>query len=330
MPRVNDTSHHQRLDFLTIRVLSDGFWKRHFGSDPGIIGMNVMLDANPYEVVGIAAPGAETEAQTPPDLWIPLEIDPNSNSQVEYFLALARLKPGITLSMARAQLQIAAEEYRRKFPNTITMQASYSFGADPVEDAMVKNIRPSLLILLGAVALVLLIACANVANLLLFRGTARKREIAIRLALGAGRSRIFRQLLTEGVTLAAAGGAAGFVVGSVGIRSLLNLNPAIPRIGEYGYHVAVDWRVLAFTALVALLTGIVFGLMPALESSRRDLNTGLRDTLSGAGSHRNAARSVLVISEMSLALLLLIGAGLLIRSFIDLQAVDPGFNALNV
>jgi putative ABC transport system permease protein len=324
------TAEEDRPRGRRVVVLSDGFWKRHFGADPGIIGMNVMLDANPYEVVGIAAPAAETEAQAPPDLWIPLEIDPNSNSQVEYFLALARLKPGITLSMARAQLQIAAKEYRRKFPNTITMQAGYSFGADPVEEAMVKNIRPSLLILLGAVALVLLIACANIANLLLFRGTARRREIAIRLALGAGRTRIFRQLLTESVTLAAAGGAAGFLVGSEGIRSLLNLNPAIPRIGEYGYHVAVDWRVLAFTALVALLTGIVFGLMPALESARSDLSTGLRDAHSGAGFHRNAARSVLVISEMSLALLLLIGAGLLIRSFIDLQAVNLGFDARNV
>ena len=200
-------------------VLSDGFWKRHFGGDAGILGKNIMLGGTPYEVVGITAPGAETEAQAPPELWIPLQIDPDSNSQVEYFLAMARLKPGVTLSMARAQLQIAAEEYRRKFPNTITMQAGYSFGADPVEEAMVKNIRPSLLILLGAVSLVLLIACANVANLLLFRSAARTREIAIRLALGAGRTRIFRQLLTESVTLAAAGGAAGLLVGVLGFAA---------------------------------------------------------------------------------------------------------------
>jgi len=311
-------------------VLSDGFWKRHFGGDPGIIGMSIMLDGAPYEVVGITAQGVQTEAQAPPDLWIPLQIDPNSNSQVEYFLALARLKPGVTLSMARAQLQISAEEYRRKFPNTITMQAGYSFGADPVEDAMVNNIRPLLLILLGAVALVLLIACANVANLLLFRGAGRRREIAIRLALGAARTRIVRQLLTESVMLAVAGGAVGFLVGSAGIRSLLNLNPAIPRVGAYGYHVAVDWRVLTFTALISLLTSIVFGLMPAFESSRSDLNTGLKAGQSGAGFQRNATRSVLVVSEMSLALVLLIGAGLLIRSFIDLQAVKPGFDVHNV
>ncbi|HEY6301742.1 MAG TPA: ABC transporter permease [Terriglobales bacterium] len=311
-------------------VLSDGFWNRHFGGDPGIIGGNITLDGAPYEVVGITVPGAQTEAQAPPDLWIPLQIDPNSNSQVEYFLALARLKPGVTLSMARAQLQISAEEYRRKFPNTVTMQAGYSFGADPVEDAMVRNIRPSLLILLGAVASVLLIACANIANLLLFRGVGRRREIAIRLALGAARTRIVRQLLTESVMLALAGGAVGLLVGSAAIRGLLNLNPAIPRIGVYGYHVAVDWRVLTFTALISLLTGFVFGLMPAFESSRGDVNTSLKAGHSGAGNQRNAARSVLVISEMSLALVLLIGAGLLIRSFIDLQAVKPGFDVRSV
>jgi putative ABC transport system permease protein len=324
------TAEEDRPNGRRVVVLSDGFWKRHFGSDPRMIGMNITLDGNPYEVVGIAAPGAETEAQAPPDLWIPLQIDPDSNSQVEYFLALARLKSGITLSMARAQLQITAEEYRRKFPDMITMQAGYSFDADPVEDAMIKNIRPSLLILLGAVALVLLIACANVANLLRFRGAARWREISIRFALGAGRTRIVRQLLTESVMLAAAGGILGFLVGSVGIRSLLTLNPAIPRIGEYGYHVAVDWRILAFTALVALLTSIVFGLMPAFESSRSDVNTVLKHAHPGAGFQGKAARSVLVVSEMSLALLLLIGAGLLIRSFIDLQAVKPGFDAHNV
>src|ERR1700733_8405091 len=311
-------------------VLSDGFWKRHFGGDPGIIGTNMMLDGAPYEVVGITARGAQTEAQAPPDLWIPLQIDPNSNSQVEYFLALARLKPGVTLRMARAQLQISAEEYRSKFPNTITMQAGYSFGADPVEDAMVNNIRPSLLILAGAVALVLLIACANGANLLLFRGAGRRREMAIRLALGASRTRIVRQLLTESVMLAVTGGAAGFLMGSAGIRSLLNLNPAIPRIGAYGYHVAVDWRVLTFTALISLLTGIVFGLMPALESSRSDLNSGLKGAQSGAGFRGTTTRSVLVVSEMSLALVLLVGAGLLIRSFIHLQEVNPGFDAHNV
>ena len=311
-------------------VLSDGFWKRHFGGDPRIIGRNVMLNGDPYEVVGITAPGAQTESQIPPDLWVPLQIDPNSTNQVEYFLTLARLKPGVTLGMARAQLQIAAEKYRRQFPNTISMQAGYSFGADPVQDAMVKNIRPSLLILLGAVALVLLIACANVASLMLFRGAARRHEIAIRLALGAGRVRIVRQLLIESLMLAMAGGALGFSLGAFGIHSLLALNPGIPRIGDHGYQVDVDWRVLGFTAVIALFTGIVFGLMPALQASSLDLNTGLREGKSGAGLRHDATRSALVVGEMSLALLLLIGAALLIRSFVNLQAVNPGFRAQNV
>jgi putative ABC transport system permease protein len=311
-------------------VLSDGFWKRHFGGDAGILGKNITLGGTPYEVVGIAAPRAETEAQAPPEIWIPLQVDPYSNNQVEYFLALARLKPGVTLSRARAQLQIAAEEYRRKFPNTITMQPGYSFGADPVAEAMVKNIRPLLLILLGAVSLVMLIACANVANLMLFRSAARTREIAIRLALGAGRTRIVRRLLTESVILSVGGGLLGLMVGSFGLRSLLTLNPTIPRIGDYGYRVAVDWRVLAFTALISLFTAILFGLIPALQSSRTDLNTGLRERTTGASLRHKRTRSALVVSEISLALVLLIGAALLIRSFINLQAVNPGFDAQNV
>jgi putative ABC transport system permease protein len=199
------SAEEDRPNGRRVVVLSDGFWKRHFGGDPGILGKNIALGGVPYEVVGIVAPGVQTEAQVPPEIWVPLQIDPGSNNQVQYFLAMARLKPGITLSMARAQLQIAAEEYRRNFPNTVTMRQGFSFGADAVKDAMVQNIRPSLFILLGAVSLVLLIACANVANLLLFRGAGRTREIAIRLAIGAGRTRIIRQLLTESVLLSLTG-----------------------------------------------------------------------------------------------------------------------------
>ena len=201
-------------------VLSNGFWKQHFGGDPEIIGKNITLGDVPYEVIGIAAAGAQTEAQVPPELWIPLQIDPNSNNQVEYFLTMARLRPGVTLGMARAKLQAAAEEYRREFPNTITMLPGYSFGADPAEEAMVKNIRPSLVILLGAVSLVLLIACANVANLLLFRASGRTREIAIRLAIGASRTRIVRQLLTESLMISFASGALGLLLANAGTSQL--------------------------------------------------------------------------------------------------------------
>jgi len=326
------TTEEDRPNGRHVVVLSDGFWKRHFGGDPGILGRSISLGDASYEVVGIAAPGAQTEAQVPPEVWVPLQIDPDSKNQVEYFLTLARLKPGVTLSMARAQLQIAAEEYRRKFPNTVTMRDSFSFGADTVREAMVKDVRPSLMILLGAVSLVLLIACANVANLLLVRATGRTREIAIRLAIGAGRSRIVRQLLTESAMLSLAGGPLGLLLGSLGIRSLLTLNPTIPRIGEYGYHVAIDWHVLTFTALISLVTGILFGLVPALQSSRSDLNAGLRESggTSGTTLRQNKTRSALVVSEVALALVLLIGAALLIRSFITLRSVNPGFDADNI
>jgi putative ABC transport system permease protein len=205
------TAEEDRPRGSHVVVLSDGFWKRHFAGDHGILGRSIFLGDASYEVVGIVAPGAQTEAQLPPEIWVPLQIDPNSNNQVEYFLALARLKPGVTLSMARAQLKIAAEEYRRRFPNTMTMEKSYSFSADTVREAMVQDVRPSLIILLGAVSFVLLIACANLANLLLVRAASRTPEIAIRTAIGARRSRIVRQLLTESVALSLMGGP-GLVV----------------------------------------------------------------------------------------------------------------------
>jgi putative ABC transport system permease protein len=312
-----------------VAVLSDGCWKRRFGGDPGMIGKNITLNGRSYEVVGIAASGAQTEAPAPPEIWIPLPIDPNNSSQVEYFLTMARLRPGVTLSLAREQLKIAAEEYRRKFPNTITMRPGYSFGADLAEEAMVKNTRPSLLILWGAVSLVLLIACANVANLLLFRAAGRTREIAIRLAIGASRTRIVRQLLIESATLSLIGGVCGLLVTSVGLRGLLRLNPAIPRIGEYGDRISIDSHVLAFTLLVALLTGLLFGLIPALQSSRTDPSAGLGDGRSSAGLRQSRIRSVLVVGEISLALVLMIGAALLIRSYVILQSVNPGFDAHN-
>lgn len=326
------TAEEDRPNGGHVVVLSDGFWKRHFGGDPAIIGRNISLGGAPFEVVGVAAPGAETEAQLPPEAWVPLQIDPDSNNQVQYFLTLARLKPGITLEMTRAQLQVVAEEYRRKFPNTITMRQGYSFSVDPVREAMVHDVRPSLMILVGAVSLVLLIACANVANLLLVHASARKREIAIRAAVGASRSRIVRQLLTESASLSLAGGALGFLLGIFGIRSLLALNPAIPRIGEHGYHVAMDWHVLAFTVLVSLATGILFGLAPALQASRADLSTGLKQSTGRADTdlRQSKIRSMLVIGEMALALTLLIAAALLIRSFIALRSVNPGFDAHNV
>ena len=204
---------------------------------------------------------------------------------------------------------------------------------DRLRDSIVGDARNSLLMMLGAVGLVLLIACANVANLLLVRATGRKREFAIRSALGAGRARIVRQLLTESVLLSLAGGILGLALGFVGVRALLAVSPAgLPRIGEDGSAIGMDWRVLGFTLAVSLLTGILFGLFPAFSASRSDLNSTLKESSnrSGTGFRQGKARSLLVISEVSLALVLLIGAALLIRTFIALHGVGPGFDSHNV
>jgi putative ABC transport system permease protein len=213
------------------------------------------------------------------------------------------------------------------------MDTKDSFGVQPLRDSIVAGARKSLLILLGAVGFVLLIACANVANLLLVRATGRKREFAIRAAMGAGPARIIRQLLTESIALSLAGGVLGLILGYAGVRALLAVSPAgLPRIGEHGAAVGVDWRVLAFTLAIALFTGVLFGLFPAIGASRPDLNTTLKESSnrSGTGFRQSKARSLLVISEVSLALVLLIGAALLIRTFIALRQVNPGFDPRNV
>jgi putative ABC transport system permease protein len=308
-------------------VLSNGLWKRRFAGDPSMVGKSISLGGEPYTVVGILGPDFATDPVA--DVWLPFQFDPNSNDQAHYFLAAARLKPGITLDMAKAALKLAAEQFRRKYT---AANPQSGFSVQPLQDAIVSDVRSSLLVLVGAVSFVLLIACANVANLLLVRATGRKREIAIRAALGAGRRRIVRQLLTESVMLSLIGGALGLLLGSIGVRALLTLNTDIPRIGEHGSAVTMDWRVLTFTLLISLVTGILFGLIPAIDASRVDLSSTLKETggRSGTGFRQNKARSLLVISETALALILLIGAALLIRSFVALRAVNPGFNPHNV
>jgi predicted permease len=260
-----------------------------------------------------------------------LQADPNSVDQAHYLQGTARLKSGVTLEQARSAMKNAAEEFRRKFPDKLDPKESAS--VEPLRDTVVGDVRLALLVLLGAVGLVLLIACANVANLLLARATIRKREIALRAALGAGRSRIIAQLLTESLMLSLAGGVMGLVLGYVGVRALIAINPGdIPRIGEHGAAVGLDWRVALFTLGVSLLTGILFGLIPAFSAARSDLNATLKESGSraGTGLRHNKARSILVVTEMALALVLLVGASLLIRTFSSLRTVDPGFNTHNV
>ena len=314
-----------------LAVLANGLWKSQFGSDPKIVGKTIELGGDPYVVTGVL--GAAFHSDQPVDVILPLEADPNSNDQSHYLLSTARLRPSVTVAMAKAAMNVAAEEFRRKFPGAMGPEQLQGFTAVPLREAEVGDARLSLLVLLGAVSFVLLIACANVANLLLVRATIRRREIAIRAALGAGRRRIISQLLTESVLLSLAGGVVGLVLGYFGVRALLAMNPGnIPRIGEHGADVTMDWRVLGFTLLVSVLTGILFGLIPALSASRSDLSITLRESgsRSGSGLRQNKARSLLVVTEMALALILLVGAALLIRTFAALRNVNPGFSTHNV
>ena len=309
-------------------VLSNGFWKRKFGGNPQIVGTAVSLSGDPYTIVGVLGPDFQTDPVS--DMWLPFQFDPNSQNQGHFFLAAGRLKPGITLDQANARLKLASQQFLRHYPD---YNVSNGFAVQPLRDFIVSDVRSSLFVLLGAVGFVLLIACANVANLLLVRATGRKREFAIRIALGARRAHIIRQLLTESILLSLTGGILGLILGYVGVRSLLAINPGnIPRIGETGAGVGIDWRVLAFTLVISLATGILFGLFPAIGASRPDLNSTLKGSSnrSGTGFRQNKARSLLVISEVSLALILLIGAALLIRTFVALRSVDPGFNPHNV
>ncbi len=300
-------------------ILSDAFWKRAFAGAP-MLGKTVSLNGTPYVVVGIMVQGVEVEAPKPVDVWVPFQIDPASVDQGHYFSVAARVRPGVTPGMMKAQLQLAADEFRHRFPGVSTTLPGVTFFAEPIRDVMDRNIRPSLLILAVAVSFVLLIACANVANLLLVRAAGRKREIAIRVAIGATRARLMRQLLAESVLLSLAGGALGLIVGMIGIRALLALNPGgIPRIGQSG--VTPDWRVTCFTLAVSLATGVIFGLIPALQASRIEMSAVRR---------KNKVRALLVVSEVSLALILLIGSGLLIRSFVSMRSIDPGFDTHNV
>jgi putative ABC transport system permease protein len=315
-----------------VAVLSYGLWVRRFGGDPNILGKTILLSGDPHEIIGVI--GAEfdlREAGDPPELWVPFQLDPNTVDQGHFFQAAARLKPGVSVEQAQARLKLSAGDFEAKFPNALG--DGNGFSVERMQTVFVRGARPTLLILSGAVAFVLLIACANVANLLLVRATARKREVALRAAIGAGRGRIVRQLLTESVTLSMMGGVLGLALGVLGIRALLSTNAAgLPRIGQDGALVGIDWRVLLFTAAISVGTGIVFGLFPALWTSRIDLSATLKDGSGRSGStlRHNRARSTLVVVEVALALLLLVGSALLIRTLVNLRAVQPGYDPRNV
>jgi putative ABC transport system permease protein len=324
------TGEEDRPGGPAVAVISNGLWRSRFGGDPAIVDRTIDLGGEAYTVVGVLGQSFASDPKS--DVWLPLRPDPNSVDQGHYLRATARLKPGITIQQAKAAMNLAAEQFKEKFPKALTGPKD-GFSVVPLRDSVIGDVRFGLFLLFGAVALVLLIACVNVANLLLARATIRKREMAIRSAMGASRSRLAWQLLTESVLLSLCGSVLGIGLGYLGVRALLALNPGdIPRIGQNGDAVSLDWRVLLFTLLVALLTGVLFGLVPALTASRSDIITTLRESGSrvGGGTRHNKTRSILVVTEMALALILLVGAVLLIRTFGALRVVNPGFDAHNI
>ena len=306
-------------------VLNYGLWKSRYGADPGIVGRTIQLDGQPFLVIGVIGPGFVTD--TPADLWVPFQFDLNSKDMVVFFTVAARLRPGVTLSQANAQLRFCPPINSVDCTATTRCRPG-GFGIASLQSELIGDTRSRLLVLWGAVAFVLLIACANVANLLLARAAARKREFATRAALGAGRGQIIRQLLVESLTVSLTGGVIGLGLGFAGVRMLLKINSGdLPRVGEDGAGVTLDHNVLLFTLGISLLTGLIFGLVPAISASRANLATALNEngTHASFGVRSGKLRSVLVIAEMALTVVLVIGAALLIRTFMNLQAVDPGF-----
>ncbi|HEX7089656.1 MAG TPA: ABC transporter permease [Longimicrobiales bacterium] len=306
-------------------VLSHGLWQRRFGGDAGIVGRTILLTGRPYEVVGVMPPGFRYPEDA--EFWRPLVRTPDFANLFDarsalWLSVIGRLAPGASLAQAQAQMTAVARRLEQEYPGP---NEGLGILLEPLHDSIVGDVRPALLLLLGAAGFVLLIACANIANLLLARGAGRAKEIAVRVALGAARTRIARQVLTESVVLALLGGAAGLLVAYWVVGALAAMGPAeVPRLGE----VTVDRTVIGFALAASLLTGLFFGVAPAIQLSRTRLTDALRDGGRGAtGAARSAhLRSLLVTVEVATALVLLMGAGLLIRSFAALQSVDPGFD----
>jgi putative ABC transport system permease protein len=309
-------------------LLGDGLWRRRFGADPKVIGRVLVLDDTPTTVVGVMPPDFQLPshyAGAPKELWAPMQLDPAINRGVRgwHFLeVIGRLRDGVALDAASAETSTLMRGMLATYPMEYTSEFDGSSTA--VSQSVVGDVRPALLVLLGAVALLLLIACANVAGLLLARSEVRQREIALRTALGAGRSRLVRQLLTESLLLAATGGLVGLLLAVWGVRGLvLAAPPSVPRLDAVG----IDLRVLGYTLGVTLLTGILFGLAPALHAVRGDLTGALTDgrRAGTTGRGRQRVRQALVAGQVAVALVLVTGAGLLVQSFLRLRQVDPGF-----
>jgi predicted permease len=313
-------------------VLSHGFWEQRLAGAPDVLGTTLPLSGDRYTVVGVTAPEFDLrDFGEDPDMWIPFQLDPNSGAQENYFLTGARLAPGVTLAEAQARMEVSAAAFGERFPGALGENAG--FTVLPLQEAIIfGDARTGLWVMLGAVGFVLLVACANVANLMLARATGRRQEIAVRLTLGAPRRRIVSQLLAESLLLALVSGGLGLAFGFVGMRALLAVNTAgLQRLGAGGSLMTLDWRVVVFAVVLSLVTAILFGLLPALVGSRSGLSAVIKDSASrsGTGFGLQRTRSALVVIEVGLAVMLLIGAALMIRTSIALTNVDPGFDPAN-
>jgi len=323
------TEEHEP-DHSRVVILSHASWQRRFGGDPQLIGQGITLDGANHMVVGVMPqgfrfPGAEAE------IWRPIAItnaDLSNDERGSHWLrSVARLKPGVTMAQAQAEMDVLARSLQREHPANYEENSGWGIRLVSLRDELVEDVREALLVLLIVVECVLLIACANVANLLLARAAARQKEMAVRAALGAGRWRLIRQLLSESTLLALAGGVLGILLALWGNDYLLKLAPAdLTNSGP----IEIDGRVLIFTLLVSLLTALLFGLAPAWQSSKLKLNDALKEGSRSASAGRGRLRNLLVIGEVAVALTLLVGAGLLLKSFYCLLQVDPGFDPANV
>jgi putative ABC transport system permease protein len=329
------TDDEGRPEGKPVVILSDSIWRTRFNSDPNIVGQTVTLDTTPHTIVGVLPAGAQFPFMGQVDIWSPRYFEysiiptPRLRMGVGYLGLLARLKPDASLKTADAELAVLNRQYREQNPNAPDADTAIVMTASPLRDIVVSDVRGKVLMLTAAVAVVLLIACANVASLLLSRALSRRREIAVRTALGANRSTVVRQLLTESMLLAFVAGILGIGISWIATRALAKWGAGqLPQ----GIPIGLDLRVLLFTLGISLLTGIIFGMLPALQLSRVDLQSALRDEGRGssAGHGRARMKSLLVVGQVALSLLLLIGAGLLLRSFGQLLRIDPGFDSRSV
>jgi putative ABC transport system permease protein len=320
------TDQEDRPGGDAVIVVSHGLWMRRFGGAEAI-GQKMDLNGASYTIIAVLdASFRVDDFGHAPDAWVPLQVDAESRTQGHSFSVCARLRPGVTLAHAQEQLRFSTEEFRRDVPNTLPKTSTFS--VEPVQEALVGNTRPLFFVLLGAVVFVMLIACSNIANLLLLQAARRRREIAVRAAIGADRRRLVRQLLTESLLLSVSGGAVGLALGWAVMRLLLSMGlSGLPRLNDVT-AVSLDWRVIAFTVTLSIATGVLFGLAPALRVSHVDLSaaTNADDARSNRGPGRRRVEAALVVLQVSLALVLLIGSALFMRTVFALTRVDAGFD----